>query len=563
MIFVIYICLLFFIGVLSDNQDYPKVKIEQGVLKGKHRQTWNGRTFNSFTNIPYAQPPVGKLRFQAPAPSEPWNGVWDATKVAPICPQINLFLNDYDVKGDEDCLYINVYTPKLKTSKDELLPVMFYIHGGGFFCGSGNADLYGPDILLDKNIVLVTFNYRVGALGFLSTEDELIPGNNGLKDQNLALKWVKKNIVHFGGNPDKITVFGQSAGGASTHYHVLSPLSRDLFSGAIAHSGIATAHWAVAPKGEALTNAKRLAQFLDCPAESNREMIDCLSKVDAHDIVSQDTKFMVYSYDPLIPFKPVIEPNVKGAFITEDPIDIIKSGKSAEVPFITGLTTDDGAIKSAALYNDSALIEELNKDFNRLLPIILLYDNNPKKEEISQKIRKFYFGDREIDQSTKAELTDLFTDSFFLYPQAAAVQLHAKYTNHPVYYYIFGIHGSLSYAKLFGDPQHDYGVCHGDELFSLFSTEFFPDYIPSESEKKCIDVLTNIWTSFALTGNPTPTTDSLIKTKWEPAQKDVLSSYFFNGIDDIKMIKDMYKERIDFWKNILIDSRSLKIKDEL
>ncbi|KAF2902650.1 hypothetical protein ILUMI_03535 [Ignelater luminosus] len=400
-IFVRYICLLFSIGVLSGNHEYPEVKTEQGVLTGRYRQTWNGGIFNSFTGIPYAQE----------------------------------------------------ITSLLKTSKDQLLPVMFYIHWGGFFSGSGNADFYGPDILLDKDVVLVTFNYRLGALGFLSTKDEFLPGNNGLKDQNLALKWVKKNIVYFGGSPDKITVLGQSVGGASTHYHVLSPLSRDLISRAIAHSGIATAVWALAPKGEALTNAKRLAGFLNCPDESDKEMIDCLNKVDAFDIVTQEKKFLVHNYDPVIRFKPVIEPDIDGAFLTEDPIDIIRSSKSAEIPFITGITTEDGALKSA-------------------------------------------------------------------------------------------------------------GVCYGDELFSLFSTKFFPDYKPSESEKKCIDVLSNIWTSFALTGNPTPTTDSLIKTKWEPAQKDVLSSYFFNGIDDIKITKDMYKERIDFWKNILIASQSSKIKDE-
>ncbi|KAF2902653.1 hypothetical protein ILUMI_03538 [Ignelater luminosus] len=456
---------------------------------------------DSFTTIPFLRYPLQQLLVvKPPVPAEPWHGVWDATKVAPICPQMGILFNDPTVKGDEDCLYINVYTPQLKTAKEQLLPVMFFIHGGGFFCGTGNPDLYGPDILLDKNIVLVTFNYRIGALGFLSTEDEVVPGNNGLKDQNLALKWVKNNIVHFGGNPDKVIIFGQSAGGASTHFQVLSPLSRDLISGAISESGVATAPWAVAPKGHALTTVKRLAGFLNCPNQSVQEMIDCLNKVDAHDIVAQDPKFMVYSFDPAMPFRPVVEPNIEGAFITEHPIDIIRSGKSAKVPFITGINTEDGAIRSAGLYNNYSLIEELNRDFDRLAPMVFLYDNNPKKDEITKKIRKFYFGSKDIDNSTKTELTNLFTDSWFLLPLYAAVQLHTKYTNHPVYYYIFGIHGSESYSKLFGDPDHDYGVCHGDELISLFSMVIFPGYKPNASDKKCIDIMTSIWTTFAVTG---------------------------------------------------------------
>ncbi|KAF2902649.1 hypothetical protein ILUMI_03534 [Ignelater luminosus] len=561
--FVAYICLLFFVGALSDGQDHPEVRLEQGVLRGKYRQTWNEKTFNSFTSIPYAQPPVGKLRFKPPVPSGSWDGVLDATQVAPICPQIDIFQGETDAKGDEDCLYLNVYTPQLESTKKQLLPVMFYIHGGGFFIGSGNTDLYGPDILLDKNIVLVTINYRLGALGFLSTEDELMPGNNGLKDQNLALKWVKKNIMHFGGNPEKIIVFGQSAGGASTHYHVLSPLSRDLISGAIAHSGTATAVWSLAPKGEALRNAKRLAEFLNCPNESKVEMIECLSKVDVHDILAQDKKFTVYTVDPIIPFKPVIEPSIEGAFIVEDPIDTIKSGKSAQIPFITGVTTEEGAIRSAGLSSDANLLEELNKNFDKLAPIIFMYEDNPKKDEVSKKIRNYYFGDKNIDDSTKGELTNLFTDSWFLFPQVVAAQLHAKYTSHPVYFYIFGIQGRLSYGKLLGDLGYNFGVFHCDELFSLFSTEVFPDYKPNESERKCIDIMTTIWTTFAETGNPTPATNSLIKTKWEPTQNNILSSYFLKSVDDIKMTQDTYKERMDFWKNLSYDSRSSRFKDEL
>lgn len=124
--------------------------------------------------------------------------------------------------GEEDCLYLNIYTPKV----GQKLSVMVYIHGGGWLAGNGNRDSYGPEYLMDHNIILVTMNYRLGPLGFLSTEDGVAPGNYGLKDQQLALKWVQKYIKYFGGNPDSVTLFGQSAGAASTNYHMLSKGSR-------------------------------------------------------------------------------------------------------------------------------------------------------------------------------------------------------------------------------------------------------------------------------------------------------------------------------------------------
>jgi len=561
----VVISLFLFYVVAFASQDAPEIKIEQGVLSGRYQKTWKGRTFSAFSGIPYAEPPVGDLRFKPPVPAKPWKNILDASKLPSICPQVNLFLNDLTAKGDEDCLYLNVYTPQLPESNNELLPVMFYIHGGGWTSGSGNPDLYGPDILLDKDVVLVTINYRLGALGFLSTEDKVLPGNNGFKDQNLALKWVKKNIVHFGGDPEKITIFGQSAGGASTHYHVLSPLSRDLIHGAIAHSGIATGMWALAPKGQAEKNAKRLAKFLNCPTTSNKKMVECLKKVDAYDIVEQDTKFMEWGTDPLIPFKPVLEPNIEGAFLTEEPIDIIKSGKAANVPFMTGLTTEDGAIRSAAVFNDSNLVEDLNKDSDRILSIMFMYhETSPNKEAVSQKLREFYFGDEDIDDSSKDKLTDICTDGYFASPQNAAVNLHTKYSKQPVYYFLFGYRGTKSFTPFFGDSSHDYGVCHQDELLYLFSTELFGEFKPNESaEKEMIDVMTTLWTNFAKTGNPTPETNSLIHTKWEPVKGENLNYYFIKSATDITMEKGLYSERTKIWKNLQTNHPVTRIKDEL
>nr|CAI5844485.1 unnamed protein product [Callosobruchus analis] len=163
-----------------------------------------------------------------PVPVKPWYKHLDATKVHAMCPQRDVYRRSETIEGEEDCLYLNVYTPKLKKFEEgNKLPVMIFFHGGGWLCGSGNSMWYGPEVLLDKMLYSSSpIIDWVSALGFLTTGDEVVPGNNGLKDQSLALRWIRNNIKHFGGDPDSVTIFGESAGGASAQFHMLSPLSR-------------------------------------------------------------------------------------------------------------------------------------------------------------------------------------------------------------------------------------------------------------------------------------------------------------------------------------------------
>lgn len=171
---------------------------------------------------------------QAPQPVIPWSGIRKAIKHGPVCPQVDIFHNKF-IPGEEDCLFLNVYSPDL--TPKEPLPVMVLIHGGGYKTGSGNVNHYGPDFLVQHGVIVVTLNYRLEALGFLCLDNEDVPGNAGLKDQVAVLRWVQKNIVNFVGDPNNVTVFGESAGSASIGYHLVSPMSKGLFKRAIFMSG--------------------------------------------------------------------------------------------------------------------------------------------------------------------------------------------------------------------------------------------------------------------------------------------------------------------------------------
>ncbi|KAL1116580.1 hypothetical protein AAG570_005052 [Ranatra chinensis] len=174
------------------------------------------------------------------------------------------------------------------------MPVMVYMHEGGFHFGGGST-FHGPQFFMDRNVVLVMFNYRLGAHGFLSFEDDWLPGNYGLKDQLMALKWVQANIENFGGDPKSVTIFGQSAGGSSVHYHMISTKSRGLFSRAIVQSGNAMSPWALIPKGLARSRAILASERLGCPTDGRTtdDLLGCLRNVTARDLAAVHESFLV------------------------------------------------------------------------------------------------------------------------------------------------------------------------------------------------------------------------------------------------------------------------------
>lgn len=247
----------------------------------------------AFLGIPYAKPPLDLLRFKRPEPSEVWNGIRDATHYSNSCFQeLDTLYPEFpgakmwnpNTRISEDCLYLNVWTPSinLQNRATPLVPVMVWIYGGGFSTGTASLDVYdGRFLSQTQQVVVVSMNYRLGALGFLSVpESKSIKGNAGLFDQRLALSWVSKNIAAFGGDPSSVTLFGESAGGGSVGHHLLSQGSHGLFTRAILQSGSPNALWATVEPAQAWNRSLTLAQLLNCPLSSVDEMEACLKTVE-------------------------------------------------------------------------------------------------------------------------------------------------------------------------------------------------------------------------------------------------------------------------------------------
>ena len=253
----------------------PVAASQQGLARGEVWSSRRGNPFSVWRGLRYAKPPVGNRRFRRPEPlgeEDAWMGEKDFHGEMPRCYQLSV-VGGFHV-GQEDCLFLNVYTP---VASEGLLPVMVYLHGGGFVAGEGSSTMYGPHFFMDEGVLLVTVQYRLGIFGFLSTGQEEAPGNLGLWDQREALVWVKDNIAAFGGDPDRVTLFGESAGSMAVNFHLVSPQSRGLFHGAILQSGTALGPY-TAPRSPPGYYTTKLAEAAGC---GEKDALECLRTLPA------------------------------------------------------------------------------------------------------------------------------------------------------------------------------------------------------------------------------------------------------------------------------------------
>lgn len=312
----------------------PHVTIDDGELAG----VIEGGT-NKFLGIPFAKPPVAALRFKRPQRNEKWSGVRDASTFGKRCAQVASATLQNAGSEDEDCLYLNVWTPDLKPAAP--LPVMFWIHGGGNVNGSASEPVpfantgvfYSGQSLAQKGVVVVSINYRLGVFGFLAHSDlakEGEAGNQGLYDQVAALEWVKRNIAKFGGDASKVTIFGESAGSLDVCVHMVSPKSRGLFVAAISQSGGCTTRNATLSEGQA--NASQLATQLSCSSDA----LTCLRDKPVADLLRP---VMSAAGAPLS-FGPVVDADL----LPDQARTLFDTGNVAKVPYMLGSNTDEGTL---------------------------------------------------------------------------------------------------------------------------------------------------------------------------------------------------------------------------
>ncbi|GIZ51451.1 carboxylesterase/lipase family protein [Noviherbaspirillum aridicola] len=447
--------------------DVTVVKTDKGSVKGVESDA-----SLRFLGIPYAAPPTGERRWKAPEPATAWTGTRDASKFGGTCPQAGGAFGGASV--NEDCLYLNVYTPK----GDGPFPVMVWIHGGAFTSGESNA--YDTSKLVEQGVAVVTLNYRLGALGFLAhpalTAEQGASGNYGLMDQQAALKWVKNNIASFRGDPNNITIFGESAGGFSVMSHLASPLAAGLFNKAIIQSGAYSLNQP--PLATAHTAGSNYATAAGCTDQS----LSCLRGLTVEKILGTS----LASVSPIVDNR-VLTTTVRNAFAT---------GDFNKVPTIEGSNTDEYSLLSAARMD--------------LVPSAGPFTAANYQPRVSQLIalsgKSFAEVDAEYplaDYASPAEAYDaIATDMLFACPSRVAARLRTA-SGTQVYAYEFNDQNApMIYLPPATRPR--WGAYHAAEIQYLFPTTR-PGVTYSADQEALKRQMVSYWTRFARTGDPNGT----------------------------------------------------------
>ncbi|XP_053459635.1 cocaine esterase-like isoform X2 [Nycticebus coucang] len=446
---------------------------------------------HTFLGIPFAKPPVGPLRFAPPEPPESWSGVRDGTSHPAMCPQDLTAMNEDflttfnmtmpSIPMSEDCLYLSIYTPA-HSHEGSNLPVMVWIHGGALVMGM--ASMYDGSMLAAlENVVVVTIQYRLGVLGFFSTGDKHATGNWGFLDQVAALHWVQQNIAHFGGNPDRVTIFGESAGGTSVSLHVISPMSKGLFHGAIMESGVALLPSLMASSSDKVS--MMVANLSACDQVDSEALVGCLRGKSEEEILAISKAFKI------------IPGVVDGSFLPKHPEELLASADFQPVPSIIGVNNDEyGWIipKIMGIYEpwketDREAWQEILQKTSQVLML--------PPPEIGDLLLEEYMGDSGDAQTLQAQYQEMMADSMFVIPALRVA--HSQRSHAPVYFYEFQHESSfLKDVK----PPH-VKADHGDEIFYIFRPIMGDNYIEITEEEELLSrKMMKYWANFARNGNP-------------------------------------------------------------
>ncbi|KAK9875478.1 hypothetical protein WA026_007869 [Henosepilachna vigintioctopunctata] len=423
---------------------------------------------------------------------------------------------------------------------------MVFIHGGAFTSGSNSKILQNPEYLIRDDVVIVVINYRIGLLGFLSLDDPSldVPGNAGFKDMVMVLKWVNENIKTFNGDPNNVTIFGQSAGAASVHLLMLSPAARGLFHKAIIQSGCA-----ISVRARSIKHGHILSELLGTEENNGRKVLDVLKSMTVEEVHELQEKIPdPWHVSKIRPFGFVIEnANQKGdPFLTEEPLELIRRGEYYKVPVLMGYNSREGIFIPTRYHNSS---QELLADMELNVPFHLgLKKGSVASRKTAEKIFRFYFGDQDPTHADIDNFYKLLSDNFFIRDLFRSATLHAQHNSNPLYLYEMTLETSLNTFKAMSGVKHP-GVSHGDELSYLFNLPIKSQIIPESVEDVGIRRFCRLWTNFAKYGNPnSPVDDKLLPVKWEPFTLEKKCYYEIGA--EISSKQNPIDSRMKFWEEM-------------
>ncbi|XP_072709078.1 neuroligin-4, X-linked isoform X2 [Ciconia boyciana] len=570
--FLLWITALAIRFTLIDGQaQYPVVTTNYGKIRGLRTPLPNEilGPVEQYLGVPYASPPTGERRFQPPEPPSSWTGVRNATQFAAVCPQYldeRSLLNDmlpvwftanldtvvtYVQDQNEDCLYLNIYVPTEDDIHDQnsKKPVMVYIHGGSYMEGTGNM-IDGSILASYGNVIVVTLNYRLGVLGFLSTGDQAAKGNYGLLDQIQALRWIEENIGSFGGDPKRVTIFGSGAGASCVSLLTLSHYSEGLFQKAIIQSGTALSSWAVNYQPAKYTRI--LADKVGCDMLDTIDLVECLRNKNYKELIQQTITPATYH----IAFGPVID----GDVIPDDPQILMEQGEFLNYDIMLGVNQGEGLKFVDGIVDNEDGVSPNDFDFSVSNFVDNLYGYPEGKDTLRETIKFMYtdWADKENPETRRKTLVALFTDHQWVAPAVATADLHAQYGS-PTYFYAFYHHCQSEMKPSWADSAH------GDEVPYVFGipmigpTELFNCNF-SKNDVMLSAVVMTYWTNFAKTGDPNqpvPQDTKFIHTKPNRFEEVAWSKY--NPKDQLYLhiglkprVRDHYRAtKVAFWLELV------------
>uniref|UniRef100_A0A4W3I8D8 Neuroligin 3a n=1 Tax=Callorhinchus milii TaxID=7868 RepID=A0A4W3I8D8_CALMI len=579
--------------VLDGQINYPTVNTNYGKLRGIRVPLPSEilGPVDQYLGVPYAGAPIGEKRFQPPEPPSSWSGIRNVTHFSPVCPQnihgmapaimlpiwftsrviLEYFIHFTVKRISKECTrkpnkkICRKGGANTKKQSDDLAnndgdededirasgpkPVMVYIHGGSYMEGTGNM-IDGSVLASYGNVIVITLNYRVGVLGFLSTGDQAAKGNYGLLDQIQALRWISDNIAFFGGDPMRITVFGSGIGGSCVSLLTLSHHSEGLFQRAIIQSGSALSSWAVNYQPAKYT--RLLAEKVGCNMLDTLDMVDCLRQKTYRELVEQDIKPAQYH----VAFGPVID----GDVIPDDPEILMEQGEFLNYDIMLGVNQGEGLKFVEWVVDAGDGISGSDFDFTVSNFVDNLYGYPEGKDTLRETIKFMYtdWADRDNPETRRKTLVALFTDHQWVEPAVVTADLHARYGS-PTYFYAFYHHCQSDMKPAWSDASH------GDEVPYVFGipmvgpTDLFPCNF-SKNDVMLSAVVMTYWTNFAKTGDPNkpvPQDTKFIHTKANRFEEVAWSKYspgdqLYLHIGLKPRVREHYRAtKVAFWKHLV------------